>query len=192
MTLRNKILTVVLSGTACLAPAIAVHGQSGTETFTATAAVKTAGGATANTPVTITVDRKMSQGEADTLVAAFKAGGAAGFRKALEGVPPTGSVRLGTGTPTPARLTIERPTDKGRLLTIVTDTPILFLGAGLPGARPREGYEFAVLDIEVDAGGRGSGTLAPAAKITLNQGAFVLEDYASELIRLTDLKKKTN
>jgi hypothetical protein len=71
----------------------------------------------------------------------------------------------------------------------VTDQPILFLGAGVPGAKPKDGYDFAVIDIEVDGAGSGSGTLSPAAKITVKQGAFTVDDYASELVRLTDVKK---
>ena len=70
---------------------------------------------------------------------------------------------------TPTRFTIERATGDGRLLTILADRPLLFVGAGVPGAKPKEGYDFAVIDIEVDAKGNGSGTIAPAAKIRLNR-----------------------
>ena len=98
----------VLSGALLMTPA-SPRGQAAAEVFTATAAVKTAGGAAASAPVTITIDRKMSQSEAETLVAAFKAGGAAALRKGLVGVPPTGTVRIGAGTATPTRFTIERP-----------------------------------------------------------------------------------
>jgi hypothetical protein len=165
------------------------RGQGGPETFTATAVVKTAGAATASAPVTVVVSRKMSQGEAEKLTAAFAAGGAAALRKALAGVAATGSIQLGGGAPTPTRLTLERPTDQGRLLTIVADQPILALGAGLPAAKPKEGYDFAVLDLMVDAKGGGSGTFAPAAKVGVKQGTFVVEDYAAEMVRLTDVKK---
>ena len=157
--------------------------------FTATAAVKGAGGASASAPVTITVDRKMTQSEAESLMAAFKTGGAAALRKGLVGVPPTGTVRIGAGSVTPTRFTIERPTPGGRLLTILTDQPLLFVGAGVPGAKPKEGYDFAVIDIEVDAKGSGSGTLAPAAKLRMNQGAFVVEDFGVEVVQLTAVKK---
>jgi hypothetical protein len=178
---------------ACLAVtmslACATQAQARAESFTATATVKTAGGSKASAPVTITIDRTMPEAEADKLVAAFKSGGAAGLRKALAGVPPTGFVQLAEGAPTPARITIERPTDKGRLITIVTDKPLLFLGAGVPGAKSKDGYDFAVIDLEVSASGAGSGTLAPAAKITLNGNAFVVEDYASELVRLAGVKR---
>ena len=54
-------------------------------------------GAAATAPVTIVVDRKMPQAEADKLLAAFKSGGAAALRKAMVGVAPTGSVSVGGG-----------------------------------------------------------------------------------------------
>jgi hypothetical protein len=166
-----------------------VQAQKGEEKFTGTASVKTAAGAAATAPVTIVISHKMTQQEADKYLGAFRSGGAAALRKALDGVKPTGSVRIGNGPTTPTRLTLERATGSGRLLTMVTDKPILFLGAGLPGAKPKEGYDFAVIDIEVDAAGTGSGTLAPAAKIRVNEGAFVVEDYGAESIRIAGVKK---
>ena len=174
---------------AITAAASAAYSAAG-ETFTATASVKGAGGAAATAPITVTVDRTTPQKEADTLVAAFKSGGAAGLRKALAGVKPTGSITLAGSKPTPARIAIERSTDKGRLITVVTDTPILHLGAGLPGAKPKEGYDFAVLDLEVATGGRGSGSLTPAAKLGLKGGAFVVDGYSSEPMRLTAVTAK--
>lgn len=192
MTLRPTAPTA-LSGLLALAVVLSTtplaRTQAASETFTATATVKTSGGATASAPMTILVERKMPQKEVEGFANAFKTGGAAALRKALAGVPPTGSITLGTGKPTPTRLTLERRTDKGRLLTIVADRPVLALGAGFPDAKPKTDHDFAVVDIEVDDKGAGSGTFAPAAKISLNQGAFVVSDYSSELIRLTAVKK---
>jgi hypothetical protein len=89
MSLRQTISGVFWA--ACLLTTASVFAQSAArESFTATASVKTAGGAAATAPVQVTVDRKMSQAEADTMLAAFKTGGAAGLRKALEGVPRRG------------------------------------------------------------------------------------------------------
>ena len=163
--------------------------QTGSETFRATATLQTAGGATATAPVTIVVTRTTPAEEAQTLAKAFTSGGEAALRKALSGLAPTGSVQIGKGSPTPARITLERVTDKGRLLTIVTEKPIIFLGAGLPDAKPKDGYGFAVLDIEVDASGNGIGTLSPAAKVKVVNGAFVVDDYASQPIRLTGVAR---
>jgi len=183
--LRQTLTGVLMATTLAAATG---HAQA-PETFTATAAVKTAGQASATAPVTIVVDRYMPQSEAEKLIAAFTAGGPAALRKALSGVPATGSVKLGDGKATPTRLAIERPTDKGRLLTIVADQPLLFLGAGAPDAKPKQGYDFAIIDVVVDASGNGTGAIAPAAKVTVKQGVFVVEDYASEMVRLTGVKK---
>ena len=163
--------------------------QPGSETFHATATVATAGGAKATAPVTIVIVRPTPAEEGRSLASAFTTGGEAALRQALAGLKTTGSVQIGKGTPTAARIALDRPTSNGRLLTIVTDKPILFLGGGLPDAKPKDGYGFAVLDIEVDAQGNGSGTLSPAAKLKVVQGAFVVDDYASEAIRLTGVKR---
>ena len=190
MTVGYRTIGVtVLLGASLIASAPA-RGQGAVEVFTATAAVKTDGGGSTSAPMTITIDRKMSDTEASALVAAFKTGGPTGLRKKLAGVPPTGTVRIGAGSATPTRFTIERATGgDGRLLTILTDQPLAFVGAGMPGAKPREGYDFAVIDIEVDGKGNGSGSVAPAAKIKMNQDAFVVEDYGAEAVRLTAVKK---
>jgi hypothetical protein len=179
----------LLSAAMLLTPA-SPRGEAAAEVFTATAAVTAADGASAKAPVTITIDRTMPPGEAGPLVAAFKAGGAAALRKALVGIAPTGSVKIGDGAVTPTRFTIERSTGDGRLLTIITDRPLLFVGARASGAKPKTGYDFAVIDFLVDAKGSGAGTIAPAAKIRVNpEGAFVVEDYAAEVVRLTVVKK---
>ena len=187
--MTNKILSATALVGVCLMIPASTNGQSTGEVFTATAVVKSADGKSASAPVTITINRKMSEKEAESLANAFKAGGAAALRKGLEGVPTTGTVQVGAGTVTPTRFTIERPVGAGRLLTILTDRPLAFVGASAPGAKPREGYDFAVIDIEVDAQGNGAGTIAPAAKLRLNQSAFVVEDYGAEVVRLTAVKK---
>lgn len=188
MRLRQPFKTGVLV-VGMVVTLAAGQAQTGPETFTATATVKTGGGATATAPVRIVIERVMPQAEADKYAAAFRKGGAAELRKALTGVKPIGSVTVGTQPSVPTRITFERRTDKGRLITIVTDAPILFLGAGAPGAKPKEGYDFAVIDIEVSDQGRGSGVMSPAAKIGLKDTAFVVSDYSIELVQLKDVTK---
>ena len=186
MDLVRTVIAVALTaaGTAG-APA-----PAGPETFLATATMTTAGGVTATAPVTIVVARTTPENEGQALVRAFMSGGEAALRQALSGHPPTGSVRIGNASPTPTRITLDRTTDKGRLLTIVTDQPIVFVGGGFPDAKPKEGYGFGVLDIEVDAEGNGSGTLSAAAKVKVAQGAFVVDEYASQALRLTGVRRE--
>lgn len=185
----RRVTAITCLLTLALPRATFVNAQGGEETFSATATVRSAGGATATAPVTIVVSRKTPAEETDRLAAAFKSDGAAGLRKVLSGIPPTGSVRIGNRPPAPTRLTLERTTDEGRLLTIVADQPLVFLGAGLPQAKPKEGYDFAIVDLLVDDAGNGSGTLAPAAKVKLQQGAFVVDDYGAEIVRLNGVKR---
>ena len=189
MSPRLNPLFHLLSSALVMAVAAAASAQTGAETFSATAAVKAAGGAAATAPVTIEVTRKMTQADADKFTGAFANGGVAALRKALTGVAPTGSIKIGSGAATPTRLTLERPSDRGRLLTIVTDSPLMFLGGAKPEAKPREGFDFSIVDLVIDAKGTGTGTMSPAAKITVKQGVFVVEEYSGELVRLTDLKK---
>jgi hypothetical protein len=180
---RNLSLRVAL-GAAVVAASVTFAAAAAAETFSATASVKTAGGVSATAPVKIVVDRTMAEAEAKPLMAAYQSGGVAALRKALANVKPVGTVTVGDGKPTALRLGIERPTDKGRLLTLVSDTPVTYLGAGVPGARSTEGYDFAVIDIEVDAKGSGSGTFAPAAKIAAKGGAVIVTGYATEVVQL--------
>ena len=189
MNPRQITLCTLISFAALISIAAATSIQAGAETFSATAAIKTAAGAQATAPVTITVTHKMSQAEADNFTGAFAKGGAAALRKALTGVAPTGSVQIGSGKATPTRLTLERPSDRGRMLTIVTDQPLMFVGAGMPNAKPKEGFDFGIIDIIVADNGTGSGTMSPAAKVTVKQGVFVVDEYSGEMIRLTDVKK---
>jgi hypothetical protein len=178
------VVTLLVMG-AARAPA-----TNGPETYRATATITTGGGATASAPVTIVVARTTPEDEGQALARAFVSGGEAALRRALDGLSPTGSVKIADASPTASRITLDRPTDKGRLLTIVTDRPILFLGGGLPDAKGKEGYGFAVVDIEIDAQGNGSGTLSPAAKVKIAEGAFVVDDYATQPLRLTDVKRQ--
>jgi hypothetical protein len=75
------------------------------------------------------------------------------------------------------------------MLTIVTDRPLMFLGAGLPDAKPKAGYDFGIVDVIVDAAGSGTGTMSTAAKVTVRQGVFVVDDYSGEMVRLERVTK---
>ncbi len=190
--MRYVKLGFALVAVIALIAAASAAAQGSSEVFNCTATVKTASGATGSAPVTVTITRMMSKDEATKLADTFKSGGAAALRKALEGVAPTGSVVLGKGQATAARIAFARSMGDGRLITIVTDKPLIFLGADAPNAKPTEGYDFAVIDLQVDAAGNGTGTMAAAATVKVNdQGAFVVQDYSGEVIRLTVARKST-
>jgi hypothetical protein len=185
----RRLAWSVLAAWPCWSTALAAPVPDTSEVFKATAVVKTAGGASVTMPVSITVDRKTPPAEADALAAAFKSGGGDALHTALAGITPTGWVTL-AGETTPTRVTFERAANDGRLLTILTDQPLLFFGAGLPDAPPKDGYDFAVIDLILPASGAGAGTIAPAAQITHRDGAFVVKDYGQDVIWLTDVIRR--
>jgi hypothetical protein len=88
---------------------------------------------------------------------------------------------------TPIKFAAERPTGSGRLVTVLTAEPVIFVGGGLPDAKPRSGFDLglAILDLQ-DTGG--TGELVPAAKIGVDAGgALLTEDYGAMVVWLHDL-----
>jgi hypothetical protein len=118
---------LVLAGVVGAAPSSVAQPQgAAAETFTATATVKTGAGSAATAPVTIVVSRKMTDAEADSLKAAFRGRRTGG---AAQGTRRRASHRFDSArrrTADPTRLTLERTTGAGRLLTIVTDSRFCF------------------------------------------------------------------
>jgi hypothetical protein len=189
MTMRHVKLGMALTA-AVLAASVSWAQPASPRVLKATATLEREGGATITAPVVITIKRIMSEFEANKYATAYRRGGEKALRAALVDIPTTGTVQLGRGKPVPTRITTERKTEKGRQLTIVTDQPLLFLGASLPDAKPKTGYNFAVIELLFDDKGAGSGTMATAAWIKLDpQGGFAVQDYSGELVKLTVASK---
>jgi hypothetical protein len=166
-----------------------VHAQAG-ETITATANVKTAG-AEAALPVTVRVDRFWTDPERDQVLESLKKGGTAEVRKLLASKGAIGSLQVGK-TNTPIKYAYSRLTGSGRLITVITDSPIAFLGAGEPGAPPTKGFDLGLVLLQVPLWGAGSGELAPAATVRMDEeGAIVTDDYGAEVVRLTNVTGKS-
>lgn len=168
--------------------AVVASAQSGTETFRGTASVRK-GAASASAPVTVTVTRHATDAERAVVAKALRGGDAAAVRKALAGLPEAGFIQLGERR-TPIRFAGERATASGRLITVVTAEPILFIGAGVPAAKPQTGFDVAVAMLDLGKDGSGLGELAPAAKVGLDEGgALLIEDYGATVVWLKDLAR---
>ena len=160
------------------------------ETITATAQAKSAGGVSASAPLTVTLDRLSTEKEREQVMTALKKGGSTPVRALLDTWKPIGSVRLG-GTVTPVKYAFARPSGGGRLITVVTGAAIAFVGAGLPSAAPRTGFDLGLVLLDVPASGAGHGELAPATKLGLNaEGALVTDDYGTATILLSNVTRK--
>jgi hypothetical protein len=138
----------------------------------------------------IHVDRYTAEHDRNTMTEALTRGGYPAFVAALRKAPAVGQLRFG-GQSFTLRWARETRTDKGRAITVVTDTPVYFVGGGAPTAKPREGFEIAVVQIAVDEVGMGMGTMAAAARVKADgQGGVVLEDYAEQPIKLTYVRRQ--
>jgi hypothetical protein len=76
------------------------------------------------------------------------------------------------------------------LITVVTNHAIVHLGADLPDAKPKAGFDLAFALLVLDGADKGDGEFAPAAKITMDKnGAIVTEDYGPATVHLTGVGK---
>jgi hypothetical protein len=184
---RSFILAgvVAISGVAAVTPTL--WAQAGTETFSATASVKGPQG-TMTAPVVVVIERYTTDGERAQAVEALK-GGTSALRQALEKAPAIGYIEVGQRK-NPIKYAYARSVGSGRLVTVISDKPIGFLGEKLPNPKPKAGYDLAFALLNLPGSGKGSGELGPAVKVKVDAGAVVTEDYGAEVVTLTDIEKK--
>jgi hypothetical protein len=161
------------------------RGYTAPETFTSPAQARTATGGSAAT-VRLRIDRYSSAAELKAMTDGLTYGGYPGFVQAVRKAPAVGHVEIGD-VKVVVRWARAQPTEKGgRAISLVTERPVYFIGGGRADARPREGFELAVVQLTVDEFGLGSGTMAAAAKVKKDgEGGVSIEDYADEPIKLT-------
>lgn len=158
------------------------------ETFSATASVKSPSGS-ASMPVKIGIDRFVSETDRTAVMDLVKAGNGTATRQALAKMASIGFIELGSKR-TPVKYAYARSTGAGRLITVLTAEPILYVGASRPDAKPKEGFDLALALLVLDGGDKGDGELAPAAKVKVDdKGAIVTEEYGREVVRLTNVAK---
>lgn len=188
-TRRPNLAAAVVAAVMLLSMfSILTQSQAAGETFTATATVKSPS-ASASSQVTIHIDRFMSDQARDKVVAVARKNDIAATRAALASMEDLGYIELGKRR-TPIKYAYARPTGGGRLVTVVTAEPILFLGAGLPDAKPKEGFDLALALLVLNAQNTGDGELAPATRIkSSDTGGVVTDQYGAEVVRLTGVSK---
>jgi hypothetical protein len=158
--------------------------QTAPEAFTSALQARAESGALAGN-IRVQIDRYTSDVDRTKMADALKIGGYPAFVQALRKAPAVGYIEIAKQRFT-IRWARELTTEKGRTISIVTETPAYFVGGGNVDAKPREGFEVAVVQLTVDDFGLGTGTMAAAARVKPDgQGGVILEDYAAEPIKLT-------
>lgn len=176
-----------------LAPAAPQSSKSKTtgapEVFNARATVGSAEGR-GDAYVKISVDRYSTEKDVQAMETALKDGGSEGFVAALKKAPVVGRLEIGDKIFT-IRWARERKTATGRVISFVTDTPVYFIGGGLPGARSREGFDVAVVQLVMDSSGVGEGKVAAAARVKPGGETGVeIEAYDAEPVTLRSVMRQ--
>jgi hypothetical protein len=174
-----------------LEPGRAVQQIGAPETFTANLDARGAAGGAAAATIEIDVLRYTPEADRTAVEAALKTGGYPAFLTALRKAPQVGAVSF-ADRKWAIRWARERPSGKySRTIVVVTDEPIFFVGGGRTDAKPREGYEVALIEFEVDNVGMGRGTMTAAARVKPGGETGVrIEDYADKPIRLVTVVRK--
>jgi hypothetical protein len=160
------------------------------EAFSGTAQAKNASGAVSGT-IEVVVSRYTPDFDRKTVEEALRLGGYPRFLPALRNAPQVGQLVLAGSAPYVIRYAREKVEAGVRTITLVTDRPVFFVGSGRTESKPRAGYELAVLQFQVDATGKGHGTMAGAARVRPDgAGGVVLDDYAETPIELLNITRK--
>jgi hypothetical protein len=150
---------------------------------TATAGKNATGSVTV--PMTVHIDDYTPESERTKMSDALKYNGYPGFLNALRDAPKAGTLDV-AGDVFTIRWARQMPNGKGRTISLVTDKPVAFIGAGRAGAKSTAGYEVAVIQLTLDATGHGTGTMAAAARVKPGGETGVrLDSYADRPVKLT-------
>jgi hypothetical protein len=160
------------------------------EIFTANLHVTGEKAGAAAATIRIDIQRYTPDADRTAVESALKSGGTPAFLAALRKAPEVGAVSVGDKKWT-IRWAREQSTPKGRTIAIVTDQPMYFVGGGAADAKPREGYDVAVIQLHVDDVGLGNGSMAAAAKVKPGGETGVqIDDYAANPIKLVTVVRK--
>lgn len=164
------------------------HGAP--ETFRANAHVLGATGGAAAATIEVHIKRYTPDAERTAVENALKTGGFQGFVSALRKAPEVGYVKVGDKQ-WPIRWAREQPVARGRTIVVVTPEPIFFVGGGRIDAKPREGYDIGLIQLQVDNVGLGKGSMAAAARVKPGGETGVqVDDYADKPIELVTVVRR--
>ena len=118
--------------------------------------------------VNIIIEQFSTPDDRKALIDAFARSGQDGLVSALEHMKPKGQVRFASGgVGNDVKYIIELPSENGRRLRLVTDRNLAF-GELYHGTRSRD-YSVGAIELVLTPDGKGSGTVLPACKLTVDK-----------------------
>ena len=158
------------------------------ETFSATAQIPSG----ASAPIQIHIARFTPDFDRTSVEDALKTGGYPSFLTALRKAPEVGNVDF-MGQKYLIRWARNAQAGKARTIVVVTEKPVFFVGGARSDAKPRAGYEVALIQVQIDANGAITGTMAAAARVKPGGPTGVqIDDYGDEPVTLAKLTRKPN
>jgi hypothetical protein len=186
----SMIVPAVVLTVAATPGVVFSQGPTAPETFTANLQVAGANAGAAAATITIDVQRYSPDAEREAVASALKTGGYPAFLTALRKASQVGTVGIGDKK-WAIRWARQQPANKGRNIVLVVDQPMYFVGGGAADAKPREGYEVAVIQLQVYDAGIGNGTMAAAARVKPGGETGVqIDDYAEKPIKIVSVVRQ--
>jgi hypothetical protein len=169
-------------------PLRAAQSNAPPERYSTVAVDLDRGGAT---PLQIVIERWSSEAERRRLMTVMFDQGADALLHALVDAPSKGYLRTLESLRWDLRFAIKVPgEDGGDRIVLITDRPISF-GERTSLSRTLD-YPFTVIELRVNASGRGDGTLSLATKIIPDKESNIvtLENWDTQRIRLQQVKRE--
>lgn len=119
--------------------------------------------------VNIIIEQFSTLEDREALIGAFKRSGQDGLVSVLEDMKPKGRIRFASGgVGNDIKYIFELPAEQGhRRLRLVTDRTLAFAEL-YQGTRSRD-YTVGAIELDLTPDGKGSGTVLPACKLTVNK-----------------------
>jgi len=139
--------------------------------------------------VKVHIDRFTPERDRKELVAGLKTGYDT-FLPALKKAPVVGYIEV-KDKKWQLRWAHQDLRDMGQVVTVATAEPIFFAGGGRADAKPRAGYDMAVIRLDLDTIGMGKGTFASAARVKPNADAtgVDIDDYGGTPMPITTVTR---
>ncbi|MFY9825394.1 MAG: hypothetical protein WAM82_28720 [Thermoanaerobaculia bacterium] len=133
------------------------------------------------------MDRWGTEEEALAYLKTLKEKGQDGLLKTFWDAKETGWVRIGSQLGYPIVFARSIPSPQGRIVRAFTDRPVQFFEAR--NSLRSADYPFGIIEIRLDAKGKGEGTLVAAASAKFNdKGQLELERYGTQPFKLMNIK----
>jgi len=124
--------------------------------------------------VNIHIEQFSTSDDRKALIDAFTRSGQDGLVDVLEDMKPKGRVRFASGgVGNDVKYIIELPSENGRRLRLVTDRNLAFAEL-YSGTRSRD-YSVGAIELVLTPDGKGSGTVLPACKLTVDKKTQQIE-----------------